>query len=116
MKSSEKLLKQNEPSLPDEQYVSYDVKSFFPTVPVNCNINYILDERYVAKIANNLYYIVIQMPIIKLNNRKIIQIYVKFYKQIDGCTMGDPLSVLFSDIHMTKAKQQIVKTIKAKVL
>ena len=54
------------------------------------------------------------MPITKLSNRNTIQVYVKFYKQIDGSTMGDPLSILFSDIHMTKAKQQIVKSLRPK--
>ena len=32
-----------------------------------------------------------------------------FYKQIDGCTIGGPLSVIFSDIYMTKMKEEVAK-------
>ena len=32
----------------------------------------------------------------------------KFYKQIDGCTMGCPLSVTFSNIYMIKMESEIV--------
>ena len=32
-----------------------------------------------------------------------------FYKQIDGCTMGGPLPVIFSDISMTKTGEEVVK-------
>ena len=31
-----------------------------------------------------------------------------FYKQIDGCTMGGPLSITFSDIYMMKMDSAIV--------
>ena len=32
----------------------------------------------------------------------------KLYKQTDGCTMGGPLSVVFSDIFMTKVEKDII--------
>ena len=32
-----------------------------------------------------------------------------FYKQINGCTMAGPLSVIFSDIYMTKTDKEVVK-------
>ena len=32
----------------------------------------------------------------------------KFYKQIDGCTLGCPLSVTLSDIYMIKMESEIV--------
>ena len=32
------------------------------------------------------------------------------YKQIDGCTMGGPLSVTFSDIYMTKTEEVVKPT------
>ena len=31
-----------------------------------------------------------------------------FYKQTDGCRMGGPLSVIFSDIYMTKTELEVV--------
>ena len=33
----------------------------------------------------------------------------KFYKQIDGCTIGGPLSVVFSNIFLTKLENDVVK-------
>ena len=35
-----------------------------------------------------------------------------FYKHIDGCTIGGPLSVIFSDIYMTKTDKEVVKLTK----
>ena len=32
----------------------------------------------------------------------------KYYKQTDGCTMGGPLSVTFSDIFMTKMEKEAI--------
>ena len=37
-----------------------------------------------------------------------------FYKQTDGCTMGGPLSVMFSDIYMTKTEREVVNPSKPK--
>ena len=33
-----------------------------------------------------------------------------FYKQIDGCIMGGPLSVILSDIYMTKTEEVVKPT------
>ena len=38
-----------------------------------------------------------------------IQFNGKFYKQIDGCAMGGPLSVILADICMIKMENDIVK-------
>ena len=38
----------------------------------------------------------------KINNRNVFILNSNFSKQIDSCTMGGPLSVIFSDICMTK--------------
>ena len=32
----------------------------------------------------------------------------KFYKQVDICSMGGPLSVIFSDIYMTKTDIKVI--------
>ena len=34
-------------------------------------------------------------------------------KQIDGCPMGGPLSVVFSDIYMCKIEEEVVKPLKS---
>ena len=36
----------------------------------------------------------------------------RFYKQIDGCTMGGPLSVTLGDIHMVKMENEVVRPLK----
>ena len=43
------VLKQQDPLLPDEEYVSYDVESLFTNVPVHETIDYILQEIYVKE-------------------------------------------------------------------
>ena len=52
-----KLLQQQDPILPNEEYVWYDVKSLFTNVPIQETIDYILDEIYVKnklpKICSN---------------------------------------------------------------
>ena len=37
-----------------------------------------------------------------------------FYKETDGCTMGGPLSVAFSNIHLTKLEKDQYKPLKVK--
>ena len=32
----------------------------------------------------------------------------RFFKQVDVCTMGEPLCVTFSDIHMVKMENDVV--------
>ena len=38
----------------------------------------------------------------------------KFYKQVDGCSMGRPLSVIFSSIYMTKTERKVTEPNKPK--
>ena len=33
----------------------------------------------------------------------------KFYKQVDGCSMRGPLSVIFSNIYMSKRERTVVE-------
>ena len=45
----------------------------------------------------------------KLTTECTFQFNTKFFKQIDGCSMGGPLSVTLSDIHMTRTKNNVVR-------
>ena len=36
-----------------------------------------------------------------------------FYKQMDGCAMGGPLSVILADIHMVRTENEVVTPMKA---
>ena len=55
-----KLLQQQDPLLPNEEYVTYDVQSLFTNVPIQETIDYILDEIYVknklTKICSKLIF------------------------------------------------------------
>ena len=45
----------------------------------------------------------------KLTKDFAIQFNQRFYKQIDGCAMGGPLSVVLADIHMVRTENDVVK-------
>ena len=47
--------------------------------------------------------------LLKLTTENTFMLNSNFYKQIDGCTMGGPLSVIFPDIYMTKTEEEVVK-------
>ncbi|XP_066931880.1 uncharacterized protein [Clytia hemisphaerica] len=87
----------NLPRLNDsEEFVSYDVESLFTNVPVRPTIDYIIDKIYNRKkfkpIASKT---VFKRLLLKLSTDSLFMFNDKFYKQIDGCTMGGPLSVTF---------------------
>ena len=39
----------------------------------------------------------------------MIQFNQRSYKQIDGCAMGGPLSVILADIHILRTENEVVK-------
>ena len=46
--------------------------------------------------------------LLKLTTESTFIFNIKYYKQTDGCTMGGPLSVVFSDIYMTKPEKDTI--------
>ena len=103
-------LKQQDPLLSDEEYVSYYVESLFTNVPVHETVDYILQEIYVKEnlpiICSKL---IMKRLLLKLTTENTFMLNSNFYKQIQGCTMVGPLSVIFSDIYMTKTEEKVVK-------
>ena len=106
-------LKQQNPLLPDEEYVSCDVESLFTNVPVHETIDHILQEIYIKKnpqktpkICSKL---IMKRLLLKLTTENTFMLNSNLYKQIDGCSMGGPLSVTLSDIYMTKTEEEVVK-------
>ena len=108
------ILKQQPPLGPDEEFVSYDVESLFTNVPIHETIEYILDEIYVRhklpKICEKRSNF--KKLLVKLACENTFMFDDKFYKQKDGCTMGGPLSVIFSNIFMTKLENDVVLPLK----
>ena len=103
-------LKQQYSLLPDEEYMSYDVEFLFTNVPVYETIDYIQQEIYVKeKLPIICSKLIMKCLLLKLTTENTFMLNSNFYKQIDGCTMGGPLSVIFSDIYMTKTEEEVVK-------
>ena len=98
-----------DPLLPDKEYVSYDVESLFTNVPVPETIDYILQEIYikenVPKICSKL---VMKCLLLKLMTGNTFTLNSNFFKEIDGCAMRGPLSVIFSNIYITKTEEEEV--------
>ena len=94
----------------DEEYVSYDVESLFTNIPIEETINYIIKQIYqehkLPKLCSKL---VFKRLMYKLTTENTFIFQNKFYKQTDGCTMGGPLSVIMSDIFMTKLENDVVR-------
>ena len=44
--------------------------------------------------------------LVKLTTENTFMLSSKFYKQVDGCSMRGPLSVIFPDIYMTKTERK----------
>ena len=102
-------LKQQDQLLPDKEYVSYDVESWFTNLLVYETIDYILQEISVKeKLPKICSKLIMNRLLLKLTTRSIFMLKSNFYKQIDGCTMGGPLSVIFSDIYMTKTEEEVL--------
>ena len=90
--------------------MSYDVESLFTNVPVHEIIDYILQEIYVEeKLPVICSKLIMKCLLLKLTTEGAFMLNSNFYKQIDGCSMGGPLSVIFSDIDMTKTEEEVVK-------
>ena len=79
----------------DEEYVT--------NVLITETIEYILDEIYVHnKLPKLCSRLIFKRLLLKLTTKSTFKFNSKFYKQSDGCTMGGPLSVTFSNIYLTK--------------
>ena len=103
------IIREEPPLAPDEEYVSYDVESLFTNVPLHDTIEYILDEIYNNnKLPQLCKRAIFKKLLLKLTSDNIFMFNDKFYRQKDGCTMGGPLSVIMSNIFMTKLEKDVV--------
>ena len=95
------------PSLQDdEEDVSYGFES---NIPIEETINYIIEQIYVhKKLTPICLKLILRRLLIKLATEYTFKFNNRFLKQVDGCTMGRPLSVTFSDIYMVKMENDVV--------
>ena len=74
-------LKQQDPLLPDEEYVSYDVESLFTILPVHETIDYILQEIYVKeKLPIIRSKLIMKRLLLKLTTGNTFMLNSDFYK------------------------------------
>ena len=103
------ILKAKPPLETHEEYVSHDAESFFINILVREAINYILakihDHQKLKPMCSKL---VFKCLLLKLTTESTFMFNKKYYQQTDGCTMGEPLSVVLSDIYMAKLKKDAI--------
>ena len=89
------------------------MESLFTHVPVHETIEYIINEIYEENKLPKLYSkLIFKRLLVKLTTENTFMFNSKFYKQVDGCSMRGPLSVIFSDIYMTKTERKVVEPTK----
>ena len=66
-------------------------------------------ENKLSKLCSKLIF---KWLLLKLTTENSFMFDSKFYRQVDGCSMGGPLSVIFSDIYMTKTERIVVEPTK----
>ena len=104
------LLKNAEES-EDYEDVSYDVESLFTSIPVRETIDYIIQKIYVKKEIKPFCKKSIFIKLLKkLTQECVFTINNRLIKQVDGCPMGGPISVVFSDIYVCKMEEDVVIT------
>ena len=87
----------------------HDVESLFTNILIEDTINYIIEQIYVyKKLMAICPKLIFRRLLIKLATECTFKFNSRFLKQVDGCTMGGPLSVTFSDIHLVKMENDVV--------
>ena len=93
----------------------YDVESLFTNIPIHHTLKYILEEIYTHnKLPHICSKLIFKSLLLKLATESTYIFQSQFYKQTDGCTVGGPLLVTFSNIYLTKLEKDQVKPLKPK--
>ena len=104
------MIKASPPLLKNEEYVLYDVDSLFTNILLKEAIDYIILKIYNEKLLKPICKkLIFRRLLYKLTIDCTLQLNQPFYKQIDGCAMGGPLSVILADIHMVRTENEVVK-------
>ena len=91
-----KIIRRQDPLKYNEQYVSYNMESFFNNVPVHETIEHIINEIYVEnKLPKFCSKLIFKRLLFKLTTENTFIFNSKFYKQVDGFSMRGPISVRF---------------------
>ena len=97
------------PLQPDEEDVSYDIESLFTNVPVKKTIKYISKTVYEdEKLPSFCSRLVFSKLLLKATTENLFTANGKLYKQIDGVSMGGPLSVVFAGCFLNYMEEKVV--------
>ena len=96
------------------------MRNMFLTMWSNCSPRFqstiqlnIINEIYVENQLPKLYSkLIFKRLLLNLTTENTFMLNSKFYKQVDGCSMGGPLSVIFPDIYLTKTERNIAERTK----
>ena len=99
------MIKALPPLQENEEYILYYVDSLFRSILLKETIDYIIykiyNEKFLKPICKKL---ILKLLLYKLTTDCTIESNQRFYKQIDGCAMGGPLSVILDDIYMVRTE------------
>ena len=99
-----------------EEYISYGVDSLYTSIPLSETINFVLDEICVQKrLESFCKKSVFKKSLIKLCKGCNFLADDKLKRQVDGCPMGGPISVVLSNIFCVKMEFDVVKPLKPKL-
>ena len=83
------------------------------SIPAQETIDYILQRFYVRnEIKPFCKKTKFKKLLLKLTKECVFSMNNKLIKQVDGCPMGDLVSVVFSDIYVSKMEEDIVTPMK----
>ena len=114
-----KRIKAIPPKLFNEGYkfISFDVTSLLTNAPLKRTVNLILKRIYVDKvIPTTLRKRTMKKLILDACTKTVFSFNSKFYKQIDGVSMGSPLGPVLANIIMAEFESTIVKELVDKSL
>ena len=93
----------------DEIVVSYDVTSLFTEIPLDETINHIIDQIYnQQKLPQITPSPIFKRLLERVTKGTTFTFNGKLYKQVDGCSMGNPLSPTLANIFMCKLEADVV--------
>ena len=90
--------------------VSYDVTSLFTEIPLDESINHIIDQIYnKQKLPQITSRPIFKRLLERVTKDTTFTFNGKLYKQVDGCSMGNPLSPTLANIFMCKLEADVEK-------
>ena len=90
------------------QDVSYDVESLYTKIFIEETVNYIIEQIYIHKKLIIYSKLILRRLLIKLATYCTFKFDSRFFKQVDGCTMWGPQSIVFRDIYIVKIENGLV--------